>query len=380
MLETKIERELELRGQVVRGLDNIAKLANNWDELFGRAHQPAPYLSRAWIQTFMNERRIKGTPLLIAVWCDSKLVALLPLAVSSFCGIRVAMVVPTTVLCYTGILVDPNCREAIRAVADIWVREKVAHVFYNKYLLSIDGPTNELMAELGRRGFVCHRWKRHVCPWTYLQSSFDQVLRERRTGDQRRSLLRNERRVFKQGDVAIARYIGNQITPEIMARIADIQENSWVKAQGTAVLGQAFYQRLLIEMGKAGFGCIWLMTKSSNDIAFLYAFRVENSLYPKWMAYRLEHGYSSTLSFGKVLVMQVIRDACNEGICLLDLGFGEESWKRLWATDNHNIERIIAGRGLIGKMAIFCYGVLKWCTRRKYLMCLYFGNLKKSRK
>jgi CelD/BcsL family acetyltransferase involved in cellulose biosynthesis len=132
-------------------------------------------------------------------------------------------------------------------------------------------------------------------------------------------------------------------------------------------------------MGKAGFGCVWLMTKGSDDIAFLYAFRVNNSMYPKWMAYKLDHGYSSTLSFGKVLVMQVIRDACNEGICLLDLGFGEESWKRLWATDSHNIERVIAGPGLIGDIAIFCYDVLKRCARYKYLVCRYVRNFIKIR-
>lgn len=377
MQETGIEQELELRGQVVNGLGNIAKLARDWDELFERAHQPAPYLSRAWIQTFMNERQIKGTPLLIAVWSDSKLVALLPLAVSSFCGIRVAMVVPTTVLCYTGILVDQDYREAIRVVADIWVQENVAHIFYNKYTSTKDELTNELFTELSRHRLVCRHWQRHVSLQVHLEPSFEMVLRKNRNREQRKKMLYHERRVFKSG-VKMVRYIGKQITPEILARIADIQENSWVKAQGAAVLGQVFYQRLLVEMGKAGFGCIWLMTKGSDDIAFLYAFRVKKSLYPKWMAYRLEHGSSSTLSFGKVLVMQVIRDACNEGICLLDLGFGEESWKRLWVTDNHNIERIIAGHGLIGKMAILCYGVLKWCARRKFLMCRYYRSLKKN--
>ncbi|MHC4436675.1 MAG: GNAT family N-acetyltransferase [Planctomycetota bacterium] len=371
---------MELRGQVVRGAGSIDKLDRDWDELFERAHRPAPYLSRAWIQTFISERHIKGTPLLITVWCDSRLVALLPLAVSSFCGIRVAMLVPTNVLCYTGVLVDPDCHEAIRALADICVREKVAHVFYNKYTSSKDEFTNELFTELSRHRFVCRHWQRHVGLQVYLEQSFDRILRKTRTRMQRQKLLYHERRVFKSGGVKVARYIGKQITPEIMARIADIQENSWVKAQGAAVLGQAFYQRLLVEMGKADLGCVWLMTKSSDDIAFLYAFRVKNSLYPKWMAYKHGHGYSSTLSFGKVLVMQVIRDACNEGICLLDLGFGEESWKRLWASDSHNIERIIAGRGLIGETAILCYGLLQWCARCKYLVYRFFRNLKKIRK
>ena len=371
---------LELRGQVVRGAKSIAKLARDWDELFERANQPAPYLSRAWIQTFINEKNIKGAPLLIAVWCDYKLVALLPLTVISFCGIRLAMVVPTAELCYTGVLVDPDYQDAIRAVADIWVQEKVGHVFYNKYLSSMDEPTNLLIAEMSRRGFVYRRWKRHVCVWTNLEPSFDQVLRKRRTGDQRRWLLRKERRVFKQGDVAVARFNGEQITPEITKRIAAIEQESWKNVIGRAVLGQAFYQRLLVEMGKASLGCVWLITKNGDDVAFLYAFRVKNSLYPKWMAFRLKYSSLTSMSFGKVLVMQVIRDACDEGIRLLDLGFGEDPWKKLWATESHNIERIIAGHGFIGNIAILGYSVLKWCARCEYLMRRYFRNFRRIRK
>jgi CelD/BcsL family acetyltransferase involved in cellulose biosynthesis len=171
-----------------------------------------------------------------------------------------------------------------------------------------------------------------------------------------------------------------QITPEVVARIAYIQENSWVKSQGGAILVQSFYQKLLAEMGKAGIGCVWLMTKGKDDIAFIYAFRIKDSQYLKWMAYRLEHGYSPTLSFGKVLYMQMVRDACKEGIRLLDLGFGQDSWKRLWATDSHNIERIIAGPSFIGHMTIFCYAILRFCARCKFLLGCRLRKLMNIRK
>jgi len=365
--------DMELRSQVFRGADSISMLSRDWDDLFRRAYQAPPYLSRACIQTFINEGNIKGTLLLITAWCGSKLIALLPLTISSYCGVKIASVVPTTILCYTGILIDPNYHEAIRVTAEVCVKEKIAHVFYNKYTSTKDEFTNKLFAELSREGFVCRHWQRHVSLQVHLEQDFEKVLRKNRNKKQREKILYHERRVFKSGDVQVTRYIDEQITPEVMARIADIQENSWVKARGAAVLKQPFYQKLLIEMGKAGIGFVWLMTKGNNDIAFLYAFRIKNSLYPKWMAYKLKHGHSSTLSFGKVLVMQMVRDACKEGIHLLDFGFGEDRWKRLWATDSHDIERVIAGPGLVGYVAIFCYAILRWSARCKYLLQSRFG-------
>src|SRR4030042_3077186 len=305
--------ESELRGQMVRGTDGINSLTKDWDDLFRRADTAPPFYSRAWVQTFISEKNIKGTPLLMTVWSESKLVALLPLTISSYCGIKVATVVPTTILCCTGILGDPNYHEAFRVIAEVWAQEKIAHVFYNKYTSSRDESTNKLFEELTRHGFVCRRRERHVCLKAHLEPSFEMVLKKSRTRKQREKLLYHERRIFKSGDVKMTRYTGKQITPEVTKRIADIQNHSWVKAQGAAVLGQPFYQKLLVEMGQADIGCAWLMTKDSEDIAFLYALRLDRSLYPKWMAYKLEYG-SSSLSFGKTMCMQVIRDACNENI------------------------------------------------------------------
>lgn len=372
--------ESELRGQIVRGMDSINSLTKDWDDLFIRADKAPPFYSRAWIQTFISEKNVKGTPLLITVWSESKLVALLPLTISSYWGIKMAMGTPTTTLCCTGILVDPNYQEAIRVIAEAWVREKIAHAFYNKYTSSQDESTNKLFEELSRHGFICRRWQRHVCLWTCLEPNFDQALKNRRTGEQRRWLLRKERRVFKQGDVAIACYIGKEITPEITARIAAIQEDSWVKEEGAAVLGKSFYQKLLIEMGKAGLGYVWLMTKDGDDVAFLYALRVNSRLYPKWMSYRHKYGTSSSLSFGKVLYMQMVRDACNKGIDLLDLGFGEDKWKSVWATDRHVIDTAISGRGLIGRTEVICCWVIRKCVRFKWLLHDRFQKLRNIRK
>lgn len=379
MNKSAITSNPRLHVEVVKGKENIKKINRDWDDLFRRAHKAPPYFSRAWVQTFMTETNFKGTPLLITVRSDSKLVALLPLIVHNIFGLKFAKVAPTTILCYNGILLDPNYPEVNRIVADVLQREKIAHVFYNKYLSSMDEPTNELIEEMGLHNFAFKRWRRHICLWTHLEPTFDQVLENRRTGKQRRWLLRKEKRVFKQGDVSVVCYTGKEITRKITARIAAIQEDSWVKAEGAAILKQTFYQKLLEEIGKAGIGCVCLMTKDGDDVAFVYALRVKNSLYPKWMSYRQKYGTSSSLSYGKVLYMQLIRYACDEGIDFLDLGFGQDKWKEVWASDKQNIDRVIAGRSIIGHTAILCYNILRWYAKIKWFLHRQYKKIRKNR-
>lgn len=370
----KKENNSKLHYKIFRGTDSITGLSEDWDNLFDRAHKAPSYFSRAWVQTFMTEKGIKDKTLLITVWSDTKLVALLPLTICSYFGIKVAKIVPTTILCYTGILIDPNYHEAIRILAQVLLQKKIAHALYNKYMLSLDEPTNELFAELSRHNYTYKRWKRHLCLKSNSELDFDHLLKKTRNSKQRKKLLYHERQIFKSGDVTVTRYIGKQITEEIINRIADIQNNSWLKEEGKAVLTQPFYRKLLHELAQAGIGCIWLMAINSEDIAFTYCLRAHDILSFKWMSYKLNHG-SSTLSFGKALYTQVIRDACNEGVRVIDFGFGEDSWKQHWATDKDYVDVAISGRGFIGYLAACIFGMLLKCAQYRWKLRQY---IKKS--
>lgn len=365
---TKTKQKVQLRGEVVRGAENIAKLGQEWDDLFERAREAHACLSRAWAETFMGEKRIKGTPLLIVVWTGPKLVALLPLSIRSFCGIRVAEPIGTAEPSYLGLLADTDYTGAVQAVVDVWLRERVAHAFYNKYLSSLDEVTNKLIAELAHRGFVYKQGFKHVCPWTRLGCSFDGYLQKTKSGKRRRQLLYMERRLYKSGNVKIMRYVGEDVTPEVTKRVAVIQEESWMKRRGAAVLGQPFYQKLLAEMAKAGFGYIWLMTMDGDDVAFGYALVAHKKLDFKWIAFKLK--YESSLSVGRMLTMHVIRDACQENIVSFDFGFGSSQYKQFWGTDNHNVERVVAGRGL-GSLAVYYYCATWWLAKHRWLFSLY---------
>ena len=79
--EIKSQQDQQVNVQIIEGAESISEFGEHWDDLFDRAVDAPPFLSRPWVSTFIQEGKIKGTPLFILAWCGTKLVALFPLAV-----------------------------------------------------------------------------------------------------------------------------------------------------------------------------------------------------------------------------------------------------------------------------------------------------------
>ena len=359
----------DLYGELLQGKENINRLSKDWDDLFTRAKDAPAYFSRAWLETIINHNHFRGMPCLIVVWNGSKLVALLPFTIRNICGIRVGEPIGTTEPSCLGLLIDMAYVEAISVVADVWIRKNIAHAFYNKYLSSQDKVTNELFQEFVNRGYVLKRGFARSCPWIQLGCSFEEYLQKTKTGKRRKKLRYAEKQVMNAGNVKIFHFSDKDITHEVNNRIAIIQRESWMDQRGAAVLGQPFYQELLTAMANAGLAQVWLMTVEGNDAAFSYTLVAHRKLDLRWMAFKLK--YESSVSFGKILTMQVIRDACEEHIESFNLGLGDSEWKRFWATGNHGLERIVAGRGLLGYIVVLFYRISWFLAERKCLLSLY---------
>jgi len=366
-----------LRGEFLQGPENITSLSQAWDDLFARAKDAAPYLSRAWIQTFINHNHFKGKPCLITVWNGRTLVALLPFSIRSFCGIRTGCLIGTKEPSYLGLLLDPKYPEAAAVAAETWVREKVAHAFKNKHLCSVDKATGSFVTELNRRGFVCKQGYERISHYIELGCTFDDYLQKTKTSKRRKKLRYAEKQLYNSGNVAVTRYIGKEITPEIHRRVARIQNESWMKRRGAAVLGQPFYQDLLTNMADNGLSSLWLMTIDGDDAAFAFTFITNGKIYYHWPAFKLK--YESKLSIGQMLLMQTIRDACNENIRFFDFGHGDAEYKRFWSNKTQSVHWVVAGRDLPGYAVILYYRIAWWLAGQKKLFQLY-NRLKKYKK
>ena len=357
MSEISTEQSQDVRFQILESADSITEFGDHWDDLFARAVDATPFLSRPWISTYIEDRWIKGTPLFVLAWCENKLVAIFSLEVRKYLSVKIAMPISTRKGFYLGLLLDPNYRSVIKNIADTIKSRKVFDVYYSEDLSSEDAATNDLLDELVNKGYSCRRVFRNPCFYYQLGCSFDEYFRKKANSKSRQNLRRRERRLFESGDVKVEHYAGEEVTPDILVRIAAIEEQSWLKRRGAAVLGKPFYQKLLLRMAQAGYGHVWLMTIDGDDAAFEYVFISHNKLQFAWRAFKLKH--SSSVSIGQILMMHTIRDACSNGVLSMDIGHGEADYKSFWAEDSYKVDRVVAGYGIRGRL-IATYYYITW--------------------
>ena len=356
MSEINSKQNQDVQLQIIEGSEGISEFDEHWDDLFARAVDAPPFLSRPWISTYIEEGLIKGTPLFILAWCGTKLVALFPLEVRNCLNAKIAMPISTRKGYYLGLLLDPNYRLVVKNMVDTIKSKKVFDVYYSEDFSSEDVATNDFLVGLVQKGYSRRQVFRNPCFYFQLGCSFDEYFRKKASSKSRQNLRRRERRLFESGDVKVEHYVGGEVTPEVLLRIAAIEEQSWLKRRGAAVLQKPFYQKLLLKIAQAGIGHVWLMTINGDDAAFEYVFISHKRLQFGWRAFKLK--YSSSVSIGQILMMHTIRDACSNGILSMDIGHGEADYKRFWAEDSYKVNRVVAGYGIRGHLIATYYYII----------------------
>jgi len=355
--------------QVATGSECISGFGGDWDDLFDRAVGASPFLARPWAVTFIEQGRLLGDPLFVLAWCGDKLVMLLPLAVRKLLHVTIAVPIGTGQGSYLGLLLDPDYLYAVDIMVDRIVSEKIFDVYCSKDLYSEDLATNELLERMVKKNYSCRRVYRNPCPCIRLGSSYEDYLKRAKSAKSRQMLRRKERSLLKRYAVNVEYYNSSEVTDDVINRIASIQEQSWMKRRGAAILGLPFYRKLLLGMARAGFGRVWMMTIDGADAAFVYALVAHRRLYYAWTAFKLE--YASSLSVGQFLTNWTIRDACRDGILLYDFEHGDAEYKRFWSTDNYSVYRIVAGRGVCGNFIAGIYFIIWRLARIKLLKACY---------
>ena len=361
--------------QIVEGAEGISEFGEHWDDLFARAVSAPPYLSRPWVNVFINEGRLWGIPLFILAWSGSKLVGLIPLALSKFMTVKVARPISTGEASCLGLLLDADYPSVVECIADLITSQKLFDLYCSDELSSKDIVTNDLLNKLSQRGYSCRKVLRVLCPRVQLGCSFEDYLKNNKSRESRQKLLRKERKLYKDRDVKVECYSGSEITRELIMRAALIQQESWLKKRGAVVLVEPFYEKLSLKMAEAGFGRIWFLTIYGEDVAFAYALSAHKRYYYQWMAFKLQ--YATSLSVGVVLIMTTIRKICEEGALSCSFGHKDSDWKRRWTNECCKVDRVVVGHGFGGRLLTVCYFIIWQLSKVKWLhsLCRRMKNI-----
>ncbi|MEJ2705144.1 MAG: GNAT family N-acetyltransferase, partial [Sedimentisphaerales bacterium] len=339
--------------QILEGAECIPEFSEQWDDLFARAEETSPYQSRTWVTTFIEQEQLKGTPLFVLAWHGTRLVALWALEVRKFLFLKIATPIGTGLPSYLGLLLDTRLPAVVEDVAEAFKTEKIVDLLCIEDLWTADDATNLFLSHLEKRHFLLRRVHRNPCPFIRLGCTYEEYMKNTKSAKSRQTLRRKERRLRQTHQVNIEHYDGNEITGEVLNRVAFIQQESWMKRRGAAVLGQPFYRRLLLAMAQAGLARVWLMTIDGADAAYVLAFVAHGRLYYAWTSFKLE--YATSLSVGQLLTNRTIRDACRDGIVWYDFEHGDAAYKQFWSTDSHDVYRVALGRGVSGHILTIGY-------------------------
>ena len=351
------------------GIETYQNLEDEWQKLLYDVPDAPPYLSFHWGHLFIANRRVHGTIHILTARQNDMLVAVLPLSVRNVAWLKIAEPIGTGQAARLGILVHPEHHAVIPALADYILCKKLFDIYYTKDLLSNDYVTGLLLKKLQEKKFCCRFIKRNSCYYIRLDGPFDAYLQNTKSKKRAKQLKYEEKRLNTLFDVSIEYYAGTEITEQVYERIVTIQNESWMKRRGAAVIGQPFQRTLLCKMAQTGFGRLWLMKIDNEDAAFVLALTHVQQFHYYRTAFKLK--YESRLSIGKMLTMYVIRQACQMDFKHFDFGQGEGEYKRFWATGHNDVFRVAAGRGVSGRFFVEICSALWKLPKVKFLRILF---------
>jgi CelD/BcsL family acetyltransferase involved in cellulose biosynthesis len=353
--------------EIVLGKNAIEELGPSWDQLFERSGWASFHLARPWLQQLAQTSLKENEQLaVICAFDEGKVVAAIALVVRQWLTIREARPlgsqVPGLPGCYLGVLADPRRIGSVERVARVCREKGVFDVLSMNEVSTDDSGTLELIENLAKCGGTVFKEKRSVCRRVRLETSYEKYLASQMSSKHRSTLRREEQRVMDAASGCVESYAGPEVTSSVIDRIASIQERSWLKERGAPILSNVFLRELLLAVAKAGMARVWIIRVGEEDGAFAFGVIAKRTLYYVYAAFRLEY---RRLSIGKVLTGRVIRDACEEGMVMLDFGHSDFEYKRFWGNDHHLVDRYFIGMNGVGKVIAWGLFWKCWLAARK---------------
>lgn len=322
-------------------------MAGEWGQLFDRCAGASVHQSPEWGLSFLRPDDPDGVMAVVARR-DGRMVGLLALRRRRIGPLRIWSPLGTGM---PGIL-HPLIEGADAAIAQA-IMEELRRARGVRMLLAEDvvcdrGDAAGWLAAAEATGWASKRVPRTTCWISALQSDFEAFLAANKSAKSRQTLRRQLKQTWAGGNVAVERHDGEEVGQPVLDRLAALQERSWMKRRGAAVLGMPFYSDLLLSQARAGRLQARIMTVGGRDATFTLGLVAHGRYHLGWLAFDLEF---ESLGVGRALMAETIRDCCAAGLTEVNFGHGDAEYKRYWGTREERISRVLLTRGLLGAAA-----------------------------
>ncbi len=342
---SRLREEDRLRIESVTRFEDLEPHAAAWDQLLLEAPYPTPSLSSPWILSFL-EHQLPASHrwLCLLAHEGDRLEGLFPVAVAPhpLLGRRAPILsAPHGPHLFSA---GPLIRGGREAQVLAAFHEELLRLFPGQVVLALSridrrNPALAATEAFERRG----RW---VAVWDgaayYLPvtGQFDPYM-ESLGGESRRSFLRSERALSREGELSFATARGAGIADHDLDRFYALEAAGWKGERGSAILSDsprhAFYAALTRRLRRRGWLELAFLGRGGADLAAVFALRLAGTL-TLWKI-GFDPG-AARHSPGSVLLTRMIREAfadpeIAEVDCLTDA-----AWLRRWrmpARDTFNL-------------------------------------------
>lgn len=316
-------------------------LAEGWDELLTATPAVSGFQSHAWLTACWDELAPAGTRLFVTVvHRDGRLVGLFPTQLGAggqltFIGEGVSN--------YSGPVYEP---EHLHDVVTAWA----THVAGHPEVLGIDlsglrGSSPFLAAvvggpvgELGRAVVV----RTNTCPEVELSSGWSALLNDHKS-KQRANWKRKRHQLARLGGL---RFLETSHPDEVEAALPRLSQLFRARWSGQRIVGgftqgfETFQRKAARVTSEAGHVLLSLLLLDDEIIAYAYGIRAGGVT----SSYLLAHDDRfASYSPGLLLLIDMLRAACERGDSAYDFSLGDTPYKAMWANRYQDVYQVFWG-------------------------------------
>lgn len=348
---------------VVVSEDEFIALKVEWDELLDSCSQVTAFQSFAWNYSWWKHLSDGAQLAVVTVRENGRLVGVGPFVMRSRWGVREVQLMGENQ--YLGLLLANEREDVAEAIAlrlGSLLGSGVVHIpNYAAGDFGIDVLSSALMAI----GWSEDRWVRDISHYIYCDSGHEGYLAGK-SPKSRRNLRYNSAKLGKKGMVVTEHFEKDNLSLDVILRMAKIQEKSWLLRRGADYLAKPFYQDLIPALAKGGHAEAFILSVDGADLAFILNFAVRN------IHMAIATGFDEKfedVSPGQILWHNVIQSVLDRGNVVYDLPFGDAKYKRFWCNRTKRVFRAVYYRGLAGWL-------LSWFPHRLYAMAARHDRLR----
>jgi CelD/BcsL family acetyltransferase involved in cellulose biosynthesis len=305
---------------VIRAREAFLGLEPEWDMLVNSMPRPSPFLTHAWIATWLNHYADGHEPSIVVARRHGRIVGALPLMTTRTTWLRTLEFIGGSHSALADILLAPEEQEAGAAL--VQRARRIPHDAAKLYGL----PSASQLERLTGRGL--HFLERAEAPVLDLAESWETVYTSK-TSKRTRSLHRRRRRqLAKLGplEVGVARNPAElPAALEEAFRLHRMRRADLPDASGfTTVRGMAFHRDVIRHLASRDIARIVLMRLSGEAIAFHYFLALAGRMYVHCLGF--DPAYAR-FSPGLLTTLDAIGFADREGLSRVEFLGGAERYK-----------------------------------------------------